>query len=208
MAVELRAVGLDPAFAVLAGGAPGMTAQQKRRLPARKGAATTNRRHQAADSGPNSTTQPLGCSTGDDGFTGDDDYLPDGQLDPKWADRVTREQAEEDQRRNIIHRLFARATCATCATGVVEVFTDEWFALPATQQIACAAVTGPQYLPEPPAKQVSRAISKGLDWCAEANEPSASELRRRRAEPGPLASLVFDPEAAQRWVETGSEVPA
>jgi hypothetical protein len=52
-------------------------------------------------------------------------------------------------------------------------------------------------------KQAAAAINEGGDWTAAARRPSQAELRRRRAEPGPLAGVGFDPDAAQRWVETG-----
>jgi len=189
-----------------------MTAQEKRRPPGKESAATTATHHGTFGRGRGETTasaaQPLTCAHGaeaDNRRTADDDYVSDYQIDRGWADRRAREEAIEDGRREIIRRLFERATCAT---GVVDAFSPEWFALPATQQIACVALTGPQYLPEPPAKQASQAVSKALDWAAEAREPSFAELQRRRAERGPLAGLKFDPEAAQRWVETGSEVPA
>ncbi len=53
-------------------------------------------------------------------------------------------------------------------------------------------------------RQASKAISAAADWGNLARHPSHAELTRRRAEPGSLAALKFDPEVAQRWVETGS----
>ncbi|MGH4013155.1 MAG: hypothetical protein ACRDSL_04335 [Pseudonocardiaceae bacterium] len=55
-------------------------------------------------------------------------------------------------------------------------------------------------------RQVSHAISEGMDWSAAAHHLAYEPHRvvaRRRAELGPLARQV-DPEALARWVETGS----
>lgn len=109
----------------------------------------------------------------------------------------------DDQLRDAVARLVARATCLT---GLLVVGGDEWWAAPATVQLGCVAALGLDHLPQPaPLKQASLAISQALDWRAEADVPSYAELQRRRAQPGPLAYLSgFDPQAARQWVELGS----
>jgi hypothetical protein len=183
-----------------------VTTQEKRR-PLARGAATTRiHRNQAADQGQVdcSASGLLRCShsaavdgTGDDNY-----YVSDYVLDREWADRVARDQAVEDERRDIVRRLFARATCAT---GVPMPFSPEWFAAPATVQITAVALLGQEYLPASPLKAASVAISTALSWRAEAQKPSFAELQRRRAQPGPLAAVEFDATATKRWVETGGD---
>lgn len=153
--------------------------------PARAGAATTTTIHHREVADPGrihcSASGLVRCShsaAADE--TGDDDYVPDYRLDREWAAQIAREQAKDDERRDIIRRLFDRAVCAT---GTPEPFTQEWFAASATVQLAAVALLGPQYLPEPPTKQASRAIAGALDWRAEADAPSFAELQRRRAAP-------------------------
>lgn len=90
------------------------------------------------------------------------------------------------------------------------VRAPEWWTAPTSVRLAAILILGEAYLvadPDRAAVQMLREMAYDLsaahDWSAASRRPSHTDLARRRAEPGPLAGLVFDTGAAQRWVETG-----
>jgi len=86
-----------------------------------------------------------------------------------------------------------------------------WWTAPPIARLATVLVLGEAWIVHDPdraaaerLRQLSWDLSAAYDWTAASRRPSHAELERRRAEPGPLARLKFDAEAARRWVETGA----
>lgn len=94
-----------------------------------------------------------------------------------------------------------------------DVGSPEWWAAPSRTRIASLLVLAEAQLVADPdrqmrerLRQVSQAISSGMDWSETARHMSYAELERRRAEPGPNARQV-DRGSLVRWVESGSSEP-
>lgn len=113
-----------------------------------------------------------------------------------------------------VRRLVGKAIAV--AGSVPAAGSPAWMTAAPAAQIAGLLVLAEAYLINDPhqvaaemIKDASVAVSSSRRWSAAAAQPSHHELRQRRAEPGPLAGIVFDPVAAARWVATGSsEKPA
>ncbi len=102
--------------------------------------------------------------------------------------------------------LVARELCGRVpGTG-----TSAWWAAPDDAKIAGLLVLAEAWVIHDPERAVrqrlremSYDLSQATDWTSAAQRPSHVELERRRAEPGPRWQS-FDPQAAARWVATGS----
>lgn len=96
---------------------------------------------------------------------------------------------------------------------VPAVGSAAWWSAPPTGKVAALLVLAearliddPRQLAAEQLREVSKAISGGMDWSAAAHRLAYDRrdvVAARRREPGPLAR-PFDPVAAARWVETGS----
>ena len=111
-----------------------------------------------------------------------------------------------------VHRFVDQVvTIARAEHGKIPgVRSPQWWTAPTSVRLAALLTLAEAYLladPERMAVQLLREAAYDLsgahDWSAASRRPSHTDLARRRAEPGPLAGLVFDTAAAQRWVETG-----
>ncbi len=112
-----------------------------------------------------------------------------------------------------VHRMTAKA--GELAGGSVPlVGSPSWWSAEPMARYAGVLVLAERYLLDDPhqlaaemVKDVSLAISTGMDWSAAAHRlvyDSHAKVAERRREPGPLAGMTFDPLAAARWVQTGS----
>lgn len=162
-----------------------MTRQRSGAPHVRMGAAPETSPNQEADPKPQFT----GSGNQAEPVTAGDDHpawiqrLKPGKIRDdavRWIQRLEHEQAEQDEIRDAVHRLIARATIVH---GILPVGSPEFWAAPATVQLASIAVLGQEYLPEHPMKQAASGISGALDWRAEASRPSYAELQRRRSIP-------------------------
>jgi hypothetical protein len=95
--------------------------------------------------------------------------------------------------------------------SVPAVGSAAWRSAPPAAKVARLLVLTEAYLIKDPhqiaaemIKDMSVAVSSSGHWSVASALPSHAELLRRRAEPGPLAGMVFDPVAVARWVATGS----
>lgn len=108
-----------------------------------------------------------------------------------------------------VRRLVGNAVAL--AGSVPAAGSPAWMTATPATQVAGLLVLAEAYLINDPhtiaaqmVKDASVAVSSSGRWSTAAALPSHHELRQRRAEPGPLAGMVFDPVAAARWVATGS----
>jgi hypothetical protein len=108
-----------------------------------------------------------------------------------------------------VHRVVTRVI-EQAGGSVPPAGSDRWRTAPDPAKVASLLVLAEAYLVSDPhqiaaemIKEASVAVSSSGRWSAASARPSHAEVMRRRAEPGPLAALVFDPVAAARWVETG-----
>lgn len=117
-----------------------------------------------------------------------------------------------DELRAAVHKLVASVVqVARAEHGLIPgVGSPAWWTAPTSARLAALLVLAEAYLladPERMALQMLREAAYNLsgahDWSAASRRPSHTDLARRRAAPGPLAGLVFDTAAAQRWVQTG-----
>lgn len=112
-----------------------------------------------------------------------------------------------------VHRLVEtfRATVTDRHGPVPALGSPGWWVAPPGAQLAALLPLAEVALLAPDPAQLAadrlKAASLDLcaahDWVAASRRPSHAEVLRRRAEPGPLAGIEFDPDAAARWVETG-----
>lgn len=116
-----------------------------------------------------------------------------------------------------VHRIVGQAVAL--AGTVPAVGSPAWWGAPPMARLAALLVVAEHHLMADPEriaaeqlKAVSVAISTGMDWAGNAHRlifDSRATIVARRREPGPLAGMTLDPQAAARWVETGvSEEPA
>lgn len=112
-----------------------------------------------------------------------------------------------------VHRLVTKVI-KLAGGSVPPVGSAAWWSAPDAAKVASLLVLAEARLIDDPhriaaeqLREVSKAISGGLDWSAAAHRLAYERpgvLAARRREPGPLAALIFDPVATARWVETGS----
>jgi hypothetical protein len=109
-----------------------------------------------------------------------------------------------------VHRLVTKVI-KLAGGSVPAAGSPQWWSAEPMARVAGLLVVAEAHLVSNPhqiaaemIKDMSVSVSSSRRWPAASALPSHAELVRRRAEPGPLAALIFDSVVAARWVQTGS----